>query len=261
MPIPLSDAPIQFETSSQQAVAVPVFTGWLGSWQISLARRAHSTAELVQRYDRVSSSWHDTINQLGVVTAYRHLLNRILRQQRYAQMATPLKVLDAGIGTAAMTVALHDIVNVPVELEGVDISPAMLCKAEEQLQNRKIDAQLQEANVQALPFEEERFDIVLAAHVLEHLTDPELAVSELHRVLKPGGLIVLCVTRHSSLGAYIQLKWRTHRVARTSALGWLRRAQFQSVRAVPFERRSIARHLSIGYVGRKPDLVKSNGAS
>lgn len=256
MSIPLAGAPVQFERSSQQAVAVPVFTGWLGSWQISLARRAHSTAELVQRYDSASSTWHDTLNQLGVVTAYRHLLNRILRQQRYAQTATPLKVLDAGIGTAAMAGALHDIVKVPVELEGIDISPAMLCKAKKQLQNRGINAHLQEANVQTLPFEGERFDIVLAAHVLEHLADPEPAVAELHRVLKPGGVVVLCVTRHSSLGAYIQMKWRTHRVARTSALGWLRRAEFQSVRAVPFKRRSIARHLSIGYVGRKSDSRK-----
>lgn len=47
------------------------------------------------------------------------------------------------------------------------------------------------ADAHTLPFEDHAFDVVLCAEVLEHLYSPERAVAEMHRVLKPGGLLVL----------------------------------------------------------------------
>ena len=43
------------------------------------------------------------------------------------------------------------------------------------------------ADVQALPFEEETFDVVFCNHVLEHVADDRLAMREMWRVMKPGG--------------------------------------------------------------------------
>lgn len=43
------------------------------------------------------------------------------------------------------------------------------------------------ADVQALPFEEETFDVVFCNHVLEHVADDRLAMREMYRVTKPGG--------------------------------------------------------------------------
>jgi SAM-dependent methyltransferase len=47
------------------------------------------------------------------------------------------------------------------------------------------------ADVHRLPFREETFDIVLCTEVLEHLDAPDSALRELHRVLKPGGKLLL----------------------------------------------------------------------
>ena len=44
-----------------------------------------------------------------------------------------------------------------------------------------------------LPFSEERFDSIVYSEVFEHLRYPELALSEAHRVLRPGGNLVICV--------------------------------------------------------------------
>lgn len=44
-----------------------------------------------------------------------------------------------------------------------------------------------------LPYPDAHFDIVAASHVLEHLPDRDLALGELDRVLKPGGLLFLAV--------------------------------------------------------------------
>jgi SAM-dependent methyltransferase len=43
------------------------------------------------------------------------------------------------------------------------------------------------ANATALPFADHTFDILYAANLLHHLRDPQLAIREMHRVLKPGG--------------------------------------------------------------------------
>lgn len=42
-----------------------------------------------------------------------------------------------------------------------------------------------------LPFESDKFDRILCTEVLEHLHSPHLAIAEMHRVLKPGGLLIL----------------------------------------------------------------------
>ena len=47
------------------------------------------------------------------------------------------------------------------------------------------------ADVHKLPFEDEKFDNILCTEVLEHLHSPHLAISEMKRVLKPGGKLIL----------------------------------------------------------------------
>lgn len=48
----------------------------------------------------------------------------------------------------------------------------------------------QRLDVQALPFNDASFDLVIANHLLEHVTDPMQALSELYRVLRPSGVLV-----------------------------------------------------------------------
>ena len=47
------------------------------------------------------------------------------------------------------------------------------------------------ADAHELPFEDASFNRILCTEVLEHLTDPARAIAEMHRVLKPGGLLLL----------------------------------------------------------------------
>lgn len=55
------------------------------------------------------------------------------------------------------------------------------------------------ADICDLPFEENTFDVVFCNHVLEHIIDDKKAMSELHRVLKPGGLGVFQIPQDLSL--------------------------------------------------------------
>lgn len=241
---------IRHATSS---ALLPVFSYAFGSWKLSLDRRPFTPKELASHYDKQSSHWHQAIDRHGFEEAYQRFLGKILRQERYRQNATELRVLDAGIGTGAMTTAFCKLIGNSFQLDGIDISPAMLEQAADRLKYQDLDCTLTQADLADLPFADNTFDLVLVAHVLEHLPDPKTAIDELFRVLKPGGVLICCMTRRSWMGAYIQLIWRTHQVNMATAKGWLRRAGLHSVRAIPLN--AAPRRFSIGYVGRKPQVV------
>ncbi|GAB3591502.1 class I SAM-dependent methyltransferase [Angustibacter peucedani] len=98
------------------------------------------------------------------------------------------RVLDAGCGSGPLTAALRDAGAV---VTGVDISSAMVELARRRLGE---DADLHVADLDApLPFEDDTFDVVVASLVLHYLEDWTTALSELHRVLRPGGRLVLSV--------------------------------------------------------------------
>lgn len=68
------------------------------------------------------------------------------------------------------------------QVDGCDPDPAVL-------DNPTLDAAAVIRLGQPLPYEDERFDLIVARYVFEHIDDPKWAASELLRVLKPGGWI------------------------------------------------------------------------
>ncbi|MEO5710740.1 MAG: methyltransferase domain-containing protein [Nocardioidaceae bacterium] len=98
------------------------------------------------------------------------------------------RVLDAGCGSGALSEALRARGAV---VTGFDSSPAMLELARERLGQ---DADLQVADISLpLPFADGAFDDVVASLVLHYLEDWTAPLSELRRVLKPGGRLLLSV--------------------------------------------------------------------
>jgi len=95
---------------------------------------------------------------------------------------SPTSVLDAGCGTGEFAERLQR--ELDVRVQAVDFSARMVALTAQ----RGVDAQL--ADVQALPFADGEFDVVVANWVLYHVEDLELGLSELARVLRPGGALV-----------------------------------------------------------------------
>ena len=234
--------------------AIPVWSRTIGSWRFSIGRRPFKVDELAHHYDKASASWQSTINRLGFEAAYTGLVDRALPKIADASRSTPLRVLDAGIGSGALAAVFAGRCQTPVDLTGVDVSSEMLRQANRHLSKRQISARLILGDVNNLPFADDTFDVILVAHVLEHMTRPEITLSELFRVLKPGGMLVACVTQLSSAGAYIHLKWRTHCVDTKTAVGWFQDCGFASVQTVPLQESPTARRFSCGYVVTKPGL-------
>jgi 2-polyprenyl-6-hydroxyphenyl methylase/3-demethylubiquinone-9 3-methyltransferase len=103
-------------------------------------------------------------------------------------------LLDAGCGGGLL--APH-VRRLGYRHVGVDLRRAGL----EQSAGRGITPLLADAT--ALPLADGAFDVVVAGELLEHVTDRPAAVSELARVLRPGGLLVLDTVNSTALGRWI----------------------------------------------------------
>lgn len=96
------------------------------------------------------------------------------------------KVLDIGIGIGKMEEPLCR----GVELYGIDISWKMLHEAQKILP-KEIIRRLICADAENLPYNSERFEIVIASEVIYYLQHPITLFHEAHRVLKPGGKFII----------------------------------------------------------------------
>ncbi|MFE7506816.1 class I SAM-dependent DNA methyltransferase [Promicromonospora sp. NPDC057488] len=98
------------------------------------------------------------------------------------------KILDAGCGSGPLSAELRDR---GAEMSGFDGSPEMIEIARRRLGD---DVPLTVADLaQPLPYADNAFDDVVSSLVLHYLEDWEPPLVELHRVLKPGGRLILSV--------------------------------------------------------------------
>ncbi len=228
---------------------IPVFAQSIGSWRLTLQRQLLGPAELAARYDRAAAGWGRTIDRLGYPPVYQGLLRAALARGAPGRR---IRALDCGTGTGALSCALAAVAGAPLQLDALDISLRMLDRAGERFRERGLRAALHLGDAQALHFDDATFDIVMAGHVLEHLSDPGRALAEMVRVVRPGGLVVVFLTRRTLLGLYVHLRWRTHMVSESDAVAWLRRAGLEQVRPLASGRDGLFRKLSIACIGTKP---------
>ncbi len=139
----------------------------------------------------------------------------------------------------------------------IDISPRMLERASRSLRDTDLEVTLRQGDVRELPYRSDGFDLVMTAHVLEHLVDPSVALNEMVRVLKPGGLLIACLTSRSAFGMIVHLKWRTHRVTPAQAQRWLLESGLDNAHCLSLDDRSWHKRLSLACVGRKLHLAKT----
>lgn len=100
------------------------------------------------------------------------------------------KVLDLGCGTGVILKEISSI-NSDVELFGLDLSENMIAKATQRLGTT---ANLSVGDAENLPYADNTFDLVCCVESFHHYPNPKKALSEINRVLKNGGLFLLCDT-------------------------------------------------------------------
>ncbi|MFA5628907.1 MAG: class I SAM-dependent methyltransferase [Dehalococcoidales bacterium] len=104
------------------------------------------------------------------------------------------KILDAGCGPGTYGIMLATQVN---EVTGIEISPAGVEVANRRAAEKGVTFKASQGDLESLPFDDNTFDICFCGWVLHHFPDVNLAVSELMRVLKPGGKIAMAEPNES----------------------------------------------------------------
>ena len=129
--------------------------------------------------------------------AYRPFPNEDGRNRRQAGLEVPalvrslglirgLRILEVGCGRGIALPALERCCR-PHRLVGLDIDPALLVGARAHLAASGTRAELVEGDVRRLPFPSAAFDLVVDFGTCYHIARPEEALSEIARVLRPGG--------------------------------------------------------------------------
>jgi len=182
---------------------IPVANRQIGSWHFAISRRAWTPEELADQYDAVSGCWERTTHRFRVEDAYRKPLIESGARTSLASAGAGARALDCGIGTGSLSIALDSILPKPIAYHGIDVSGEMLATAEVTMQQTGLSPKLIQADILSIPYADQSFDLVMAAHVLEHLPEPQRALTEMIRVLKPGGLLFVCMTQRSVFGSLI----------------------------------------------------------
>ena len=103
------------------------------------------------------------------------------------RLAPGERILEVGAGPA--TTWQKNLGRVPpgCDITLTDLSPGMVEAAEQNLRGSYPHFKVQVANVESLPFGDAGYDVVVANHMLYHVPDLAKGLSEIRRVLKPGG--------------------------------------------------------------------------
>jgi ubiquinone/menaquinone biosynthesis C-methylase UbiE len=105
-------------------------------------------------------------------------------------------VLEVGCGSG---IAVQLFAEAGANVSAVDLTPWAVATTRSRMAAFGLEADVREADAEALPFESASFDLVFSWGVIHHTTDMEAALGELVRVLRPGGQLVLMLYHRRSI--------------------------------------------------------------
>lgn len=98
-------------------------------------------------------------------------------------------VLDVACGSGIVSCAFAEVAS---HVTGIDITPAMLEQAQILAQQKNlINLSWQQGDIETLPFPDATFSLVLSRYAFHHFLQPDVVLSEMVRVCRPGGRILI----------------------------------------------------------------------
>ncbi|MBH0236296.1 class I SAM-dependent methyltransferase [Methylobrevis albus] len=173
---------------------------------------------------------------------YDHIFGPIMDGSRRAAVAAlpagARKVLEVGVGTG---------ISLPfyprgVDVVGIDLSPDMLAIARRRIARHGLStsATVHEMDASAMTFADGAFDAVMAMYVMTVVPDPAAVLSEIRRVVKPGGRVL--VLGHFAADSGPKAFFGTLLAPISRRLGWNARVTAGS----------LAGHPGLRFVGDRP---------
>ncbi|PID94218.1 MAG: methyltransferase type 11 [Bacteroidetes bacterium] len=120
-----------------------------------------------------------------IITLLSHKGYRLIYEFIKAPLTKEMQVLEVGTGTGLIAKKIADRVQ---HVEATDFSEEMIATAQKTAYPSNIHFSC--ANIFKLPFDNQTFDVVVASNMLHIIPEPEKAMTEIKRVLKPNGLLI-----------------------------------------------------------------------
>ena len=157
--------------------------------------------QVATMFDNIAGNY-DFLNHflsLGIDIFWRKRLVRKLQKQK------PQNILDVATGTADLAIAMMKIK--PFNVVGIDISNGMLEVGRKKIKQQDLEKtiQLQQADSEDLPFKDATFDAVTVSFGARNFENLQKGLSEMARVLKPGGKIYILEFSQPTLFPFKQL--------------------------------------------------------
>lgn len=157
--------------------------------------------QVATMFDNIAGNY-DFLNHflsLGIDIFWRKRLVRKLQKQK------PQNILDVATGTADLAIAMMKIK--PFNVVGIDISNGMLEVGRKKIKQQDLEKtiQLQQADSEDLPFKDATFDAVTVSFGARNFENLQKGLSEMARVLKPGGKIYILEFSKPTLFPFKQL--------------------------------------------------------
>lgn len=161
--------------------------------------------EVQETFASKFESWYRTDDPYSSTFTYGRM-----KAERFIEAAldtVPLggRFLDVGCGTGFQVARLREL-----GFDVVGLEPGEELRRRAQANNPGVP--IEDGDIERMQFEDESFDGVLAIEVIRHVPNPGLAVREVARVLKPGGVGILTAAPLWSLNGYSLINQVTSRV-------------------------------------------------
>jgi SAM-dependent methyltransferase len=180
------------------------------------------------------------LDELGVTYEHPEAYKRFFYGARFHAVLDAVdpqpsdEILEVGCGSGYYT---RELVLRGAKLTATEYAPSPLAQAKRNVGELAAKVEFVLEDAQRLTFDDMRFDKVLLSEVIEHVPEPERAVAEAARVLRPGGLLVASTpSRFSPLNLAYGVKRRIRRYAFNEHLHEFTPGSFQ---------RLLARHLEV----------------
>ena len=146
--------------------------------------------QVAQMFDSISGTY-DGLNR--VISWGSDIKWREFVVSKVAEIQ-PKKVLDVATGTGDLAIALSEISD--LKIVGLDISEGMLSVGKEKIKKKNLTQRIEllHGDSENLPFEDHFFDAVTVAFGVRNFEHLEKGLSEIYRVIRPGGRLVILET-------------------------------------------------------------------
>lgn len=183
-----------------------------------------SKAETRSAYDQVGASAHHegnlgrahailtylgyTEQEIKVAGADAYNYQGVGNPHKHAQLQAGQDVLDVGSGLGVDSFIAAEKVGPNGKVVGIDLSAKQVAFAKDRVRGRSMEnVAFQAADMEQMPFDDESFDVVISNGAFCLAPDKAKAFSEIYRVLRPGGRMVVCTTTIRSKNLQPGVDW------------------------------------------------------